>query len=147
LFYDIVLATLAIIICCVSFGIHETASTGQDTNGSTGVSNSSNGSMAVSSTNRTPYSGQVWVPLHWKVAQTMFWVKVLYGLLMLPFAVFTLPIFSKALTGAYPTGYTRQGVLAPLLTGSKYSQARAEQKDAVCCPRTHKSQVGDDFGV
>ena len=79
-------------------------------------------------------SHEAWVPLHLKVAQTMFWVKVLYGLCMFPFAVFTVPIFSKALTGAYPTGYTKRGALAPLLAGSRYTRARAEQKDAVCCP-------------
>ena len=39
----------------------------------------------------------------------LFWTRVIYGLLSLPFAVFTLPFAFQALTHSRPTGYDKRG--------------------------------------
>ena len=71
--------------------------------------------------------------LHPKVAQTMYWVKVLYGLSMLPFAMFMIPLLSKSMTDAHETGYNRRGALVPLMRNHAYQQARDGHTDGCCC--------------
>jgi hypothetical protein len=45
----------------------------------------------------------------WVLAQTVFAGQVIYGLLSVPFFIFTLPGLQRVLTHAMPTGYDRQG--------------------------------------
>lgn len=64
-----------------------------------------------------------------RLVTTLYWVRVLYGLLSLPFAVFTLPFFAVALTHARPTGYDEYGKCVRVLTATeRYAKLDAERK-------------------
>ena len=49
----------------------------------------------------------------WRAASTLFWVRVCYSLTTFPFLLLTLPVFSKVLTHAERTGFTRDGRCVP----------------------------------
>jgi hypothetical protein len=53
----------------------------------------------------------------------IFWCRVLYGLLSLPFVVFTLPLFFEAFTHSRPTGYTERGDCVRCLTARERTVA------------------------
>jgi hypothetical protein len=107
--YDVVFATAAVGVCVYSYTVH-----GPSTPGNGGGHDDM-------------------IYLHPKVAQTMYWAKVFYGLSMAPFAMFMVPLLSKSMTDAYPTGYNQRGDLVPLLTGHKYQRARDGHRDGCCC--------------
>ena len=58
----------------------------------------------------------------------LFWVRVLYGLLSLPFFVFTLPLLFEALTNSRPTGYNKHGKCVRALTARERATKLAEEK-------------------
>lgn len=47
--------------------------------------------------------------MHWTIEHVVFGAQVLYGFLSFPFFIFTLPLLSRALTHALPTGYDGKG--------------------------------------
>ena len=62
----------------------------------------------------------------------LFWVRVIYGLLSLPFFVFMLPYFFEALTRSRPTAYDENGNCVRILTRSeRQEKARRQGVQAV----------------
>ena len=62
----------------------------------------------------------------------LFWVRVIYGLLSLPFFVFMLPYFFEALTRSRPTAYDENGDCVRILTRSeRQEKARRQGVQAV----------------
>lgn len=49
----------------------------------------------------------------WKFRQALYWGKVLYGLLSVPYLLFALPLAKRLFTHARPTGYDKHGRLRP----------------------------------
>ena len=49
----------------------------------------------------------------WKFRQTLYWGKVLYGMLSVPYLLFSLPLAKRLFTHARPTGYDKHGRLRP----------------------------------
>ncbi len=47
----------------------------------------------------------------WKFRQTLYWGKVLYGMLSVPYLLFSLPLAKRLFTHARPTGYDKHGRL------------------------------------
>ena len=65
----------------------------------------------------------------YQMRAALFWVRVLYGLLSLPFFVFTLPLLFEALTNSRPTGYNRHGKCVRALSArERATKLREEQK-------------------
>jgi len=52
---------------------------------------------------------------NWRLTQTLWWCKVLYGVLAIPFVIFKIPVLFTLLTHAKPTGYAFNGVTAPIM--------------------------------
>ena len=53
-----------------------------------------------------------WGPLAqegWQLRTTLYWLRVVYGLLSLPFVLFKLPVLNSLLTQVQSTGYDQQG--------------------------------------
>lgn len=46
----------------------------------------------------------------WRFCANIFWARVFYSFLTVPFAVFCLPVVKKVLTHAEPTGFNRLGL-------------------------------------
>ena len=60
----------------------------------------------------------------WSLAEPMFWhslyyLKMSYALLAIPFLVFLAPVFGDALHGAKATGYDKSGLCVPQLVNSE----------------------------
>ena len=49
----------------------------------------------------------------WKFRQLLYWSKVMYGLLSTPYLLFSLPLATRLITHARPTGYDKRGRLRP----------------------------------
>lgn len=49
----------------------------------------------------------------WKFRQALYWGKVLYGMLSVPYLLFSLPLAKRLFTHARPTGYDKHGRLRP----------------------------------
>merc|ERR1712190_392587 len=61
----------------------------------------------------------------WPVHHAVFGAKVLYGMLSMPFFLFTLPVLNRLLTHALPTAYDRNGACRkPVTPPKKADQAR-----------------------
>ena len=59
----------------------------------------------------------------------LYWTRVIYGLLSLPFVVFTLPFMFQALTHSRPTGYDAQGNCVRKLTArERVRKLKQEQR-------------------
>lgn len=57
--------------------------------------------------------GAAVLSIDWKFRQTLYWAKVLYGLLSTPYMLFKLPLAPRLITHARPTGYDKAGRLRP----------------------------------
>ena len=64
----------------------------------------------------------------YQMRAALFWVRVLYGLLSLPFFVFTLPLLFEALTNSRPTGYNKHGKCVRKLTARERAAKLKEEK-------------------
>ena len=74
----------------------------------------------------------------------LYWTRVLYGLLSLPFAVFTLPLLFEALTNARPTAYDQRGVcVRTMTTGERSLKLKAER---VARTRASVSRLSTRYG-
>ena len=45
----------------------------------------------------------------WRLREGLYWTKVLYALLSMPFFIFWLPVFQTILTHTIPTGFNANG--------------------------------------
>ena len=59
---------------------------------------------------------------------TLYWCRILYALLSLPFVLFAIPLLDGALTTARPTGYDEDGACLRLLTATERSAQRARKR-------------------
>jgi len=50
----------------------------------------------------------------WRVQTNLFFARIVWGLLSLPFFLLTLPVFGKLLTHAEPTGFNESGDCVPI---------------------------------
>jgi hypothetical protein len=64
----------------------------------------------------------------WLVLSSLYWIKALYGLLSVPFAVFKMPVMSGLLTHAAATGYSRHGRCLRMMKKTKEKDRIAVQK-------------------
>lgn len=53
--------------------------------------------------------------VYWQLQASLYWARVFYSLLGLPFFVFSLPIFNSIFTHTVPTGYNQNGRIVPFL--------------------------------
>jgi len=73
----------------------------------------------------------------WQFQATLFWARVFYSLLALPFFVFNLPVLRSILTHSVPTGYNRRGtVVAWLLPPVNDEEVHEEDEDGRGCLST-----------
>jgi len=49
----------------------------------------------------------------WELQSALYWARVFYSFLGLPFFVFALPVFSSLFTHTVPTGYNQNGTIVP----------------------------------
>ena len=84
----------------------------------------------------------------------LYWCRILYALLSLPFFIFMLPFFDVALTRARPTGYDKNGKCVRMLSsaeqmtkhhGQKKAEAAAQEKAKRTRLRRLSSKYGDDL--
>jgi hypothetical protein len=68
--------------------------------------------------------------MHWTIEHCVFGAQVLYGFLSFPFFFFTLPLLTRALTHALPTGYDGKGRTRRLAV-VKRKRKPEKQEDAV----------------
>ncbi|EOD20950.1 hypothetical protein EMIHUDRAFT_207994 [Emiliania huxleyi CCMP1516] len=62
---------------------------------------------------------------HWMFWQTLYYMKMAYGLLSFPFLVFRLPLVGKGLVQAMPTGYDESGALVQMLSPALMKRKKA----------------------
>lgn len=63
-----------------------------------------------------------------EIRATIYWCRILYALLSLPYVIFTIPLFDVALTHARPTGYDPHGACVRMLTASERQDLRRANK-------------------
>lgn len=64
-------------------------------------------------------------PADWRLHALLYWVRTLYGLCSLPFAVFKFPVLCTLLTHATRTGYDRAGRTLPVYRPLPFMSAPA----------------------
>ena len=89
---------------------------------------------------------------HWSILEdyqlraTLYWCRVLYGLLSLPFALFTVPLLFEALTHSRATGYKPNGECVRQLTARERQAKikRTERHRARASVRRLSERYGND---
>ena len=64
-------------------------------------------------------------PAHWMFWTTLFYMKMVYGLLSFPFLVFSVPLVGKGMHHAHATAYDQSGTLVPKLSSSLMKKKKA----------------------
>lgn len=59
------------------------------------------------------------IELFYKSGSLVYFAKVLYGILSLPFIIFIVPFFVRMFTNAIPTGYDEYGNVVPMISKMK----------------------------
>eukprot|EP00162_Nutomonas_longa_P006329 comp16898_c0_seq2/m.27639 comp16898_c0_seq2/g.27639 ORF comp16898_c0_seq2/g.27639 comp16898_c0_seq2/m.27639 type:complete len:430 (-) comp16898_c0_seq2:29-1318(-) len=70
----------------------------------------------------------------WVIEGTFYWLKVLYGMLSIPWIIFSLPLMATIFTKARPTGYDRAGNVRLTIKPRKKTIAKAETQIALSDP-------------
>ncbi len=77
--------------------------------------------------------GFIWslglTPDDWMFWTTLFYMKMMWGLLSLPFLLFSLPLIGKALHHAKTTAYDQSGVLVPKLSATLMKRKKKLDED------------------
>merc|ERR550525_545102 len=68
------------------------------------------------------------VPVHRSLRVSLYFARIVYGLLCAPFTIFLVPGVSNLLLHVNPTGYNRQGYCVPYMLRPSEEKSRMEKQ-------------------